>query len=169
MAISITLMQFLDDHNVTYDTLLHDLTASSSETAEKARVPSSRLVKAVIVRCDDEYKMVLLPASNHLNFDLLQDIAKGAKLATEKELMTLFNDCDNGAIPALGMAYGVPVIVDDSLAETGDIFFEGGDHATLVHMDAGAFETMIHGTPHGHFSHHDKNMEQRGGFRFSHS
>jgi len=169
MTISITLKQYLEDHNVPYDTLEHNFSANSTEAAERAHVSGKRVAKAVIIKCGSAFKMVLLPATRHVSFELLQSIARGAELATEGELMTLFKDCDVGAIPALGMAYGLAVIVDDSLVDDGDVFFEGGDHKTLVRMNAEAFETMVHGTPHGKFSRDANTMKEKGFYHVAHS
>ena len=50
-------------------------------------------------------------------------------MANEEQIETLFIDCEPGAVPALGAAYGLKVIVDDSLAKEPEVFLEGGDHA----------------------------------------
>jgi len=170
MAISITVQNYLDDLGVDYAPLAHDHTETSSMTAETSHVPGSRLVKAVIIKDGDGYLMALLPASHHLRLDALRDLlGRQVELAAEEEFTALFDDCATGAIPALGMAYGLGVIVEDSLAKTGDLFFEGGDHETLVHMQAEAFKGLVAGAPHGRFSHQDKNQEDRSGFRYSHT
>lgn len=170
MAISITIQNYLDDRGINYVPLAHDHTETSSTTAETSRVPGSRLVKAVIINDGEHYMMALLPASHHLRLNELQDLlGREVALAPEAEFSALFNDCDTGAVPALGMAYGLDVIVEDNLTKSGDLFFEGGDHETLVHMQAEAFEGLIADAPHGHFSHHDKKPEDRSGFRYSHT
>lgn len=168
MAIAITIQNYLKDLSINYVPLAHDHTETSSMTAETSRIPGSRLVKAVILNDGEGYMMALLPASHHLRLNELQDLlGRKVALAPAEEFSTLFNDCDNGAVPALGMAYGLDVIVEDSLIKSGDLFFEGGDHETLVHMQAEAFEGLVTNAPHGHFSHHDKNPENRSGFRYS--
>ena len=58
-------------------------------------------------------------------------------IANEEQVETLFIDCEPGAVPALGAAYGLKVIVDDSFAQQPDIYFEGGDHTNLVHVSGG--------------------------------
>lgn len=170
MAISITIQNYLEGLGVNYFPLAHDHTVTSSMTAEASHVQGSRLVKAVIIKDDDGYMMALLPASHHLRLSELQDLlGREVELADEEEFTALFDDCDIGAVPALGMAYGLDVIVEDSLAKNGDLFFEGGDHETLVHMQAEAFEGLVADAPHGHFSHLDKVQEDRSGFRYSHT
>ncbi len=170
MAISITIENYLKDLGVNYSPLTHDHTVTSSTTAEASHVPGSRLVKAVIIKDEDCYMMALLPASHHLRLNELQHLlGREVELANEDEFSPLFEDCETGAIPALGMAYGLEVIVDDDVARNGDLFFEGGDHETLVHLQAEAFEGMVADSSHGHFSHLDKNLEDRSGFRYFHS
>ena len=43
-------------------------------------------------------------------------------LATEDELGRLFEDCELGAIPPIGAAYEVPVILDESVCGATDLF-----------------------------------------------
>ena len=170
MAISMTVQNYLEDLGVDYGPLAHEHTETSTMTAEASHVPGSRLVKAVVIKDDDCYMMALLPASHHLRLAELRDLlGREVDLATEDEFTALFDDCDFGAIPALGMAYGLEVIVEDSLAKSGDLYFEGGDHETLVHLQAEAFKSLVGDAPHGHFSRHDKNPEHRSGFRYTHS
>ena len=38
-------------------------------------------------------------------------------MANEEQIETLFIDCEPGSVPALGAAYGLNVVVDDSLAQ----------------------------------------------------
>jgi len=169
MAIALTLKQYLNDHDINYDTLVHEKTATSAETAEVAHIPGARLVKSVVIKANGKFMLALLPSSHHLQLDMLKDmLLDDVTLATEDELAPLFADCTTGAVPALGMAYDLDVVVDRSLVDVGDILFEAGDHKTLVHMEAIDFEDLVHDATHGHFSRYDKNPEKRGGFRFTH-
>jgi len=170
MTISTTIQTYLDDLGIDYALLLHDHTETSSMTAETSRVPGSRLVKAVIISDGERYMMAALPASHHLRLNELQDLlGREVELVPEEEFAALFTDCEVGAVPALGMAYGLEVIVEDSLIKSGDLYFESGDHETLVHMKAEAFEGLVSDALHGHFSRHDKKPEERSGFRYSHT
>ena len=66
---------------------------------------------------------------------------------------SLFEDCDIGAIPPIGAAYDVPVILDESLGDAADIYFEGGDHKTLVHVSGKDFRNLTSGARLARFSH----------------
>jgi Ala-tRNA(Pro) deacylase len=73
-------------------------------------------------------------------------------LAGEEQVETLFPDCEPGSVPALGAAYGLDVVVDDSLARQQDLYLEGGDHAHLVHVSGIDFRKLTEGAQHGRFT-----------------
>jgi Ala-tRNA(Pro) deacylase len=73
-------------------------------------------------------------------------------MASEEQIETLFLDCEPGAVPALGAAYGLKVIVDDSLANEPEIYLEGGDHASLVHVSGGTFQKLLADARHARFA-----------------
>ena len=54
------------------------------------------------------------------------------EFAEEGELQILFRDCDLGAIPALGPAYGIETIVDERLDRAAEVWLEAGDHAEVA-------------------------------------
>ncbi len=173
MAISLTLQQYLSDRQIDYDTIVHHKTETSSKTAEVSHIPGSRLAKAVIIKDEDAYLMVVLPASHHIRLNELQKVLhQRVELANEHEVTSLFADCEEGAIPPLGKAYGLDVLIDESLTNGDDIYFEGGDHVTLVHMQTDQFEKLIGNATQGRFSRHDdldRGLEGRSGFRFAHT
>jgi prolyl-tRNA editing enzyme YbaK/EbsC (Cys-tRNA(Pro) deacylase) len=49
-------------------------------------------------------------------------------------------------------AYGLGVIVHDSLANEPEIYLEGGDHASLVHMSGTSFRQLLADARHGFFT-----------------
>jgi Ala-tRNA(Pro) deacylase len=75
-------------------------------------------------------------------------------LATDRELVELFKDCEPGAWPPLGPAYGIDTILDQSLVEATDIYFEAGDHRALVHLSGGDFIKLMANALRGQISHH---------------
>jgi Ala-tRNA(Pro) deacylase len=156
VGIAITLERYLEDRRAEYDALPHKRTYASRETAAECHVPNERLAKGVVLRAGAEYLLAVLPASHHIRLaELREALGRPVRLASEEELRQMFADCDWGAIPALGEAYGLETIVDDSLADQPHVFFEGGDHATLVHVDGDTFQGLLLGTSHGRFSAHD--------------
>ncbi len=147
------LENFLIEHDIPYDLVTHPHAASSLEAAELAHVPGRRIAKTVVLEDDQGYLMVVVPASNRVDLgELHRQMRRNLGLATEAELQGLFEDCELGAIPPVGMAYGIETIVDDSLAEQSEIYFEGGDHESLVRVSGEGFELLMDQVQHGSFS-----------------
>lgn len=156
MTIAARVRDYLDERGIDYEILEHERTMSSSRTAQVGHIPGERLAKAVLLKSEVGYAMAVLPASCHLRLGEVQDCLEcPVGLATEAEVGRLFADCDFGAIPPVGPAYGMETIVDDSLAAQPDIYFEGGDHQSLIHVNAAAFQRLMADARHGRISRHD--------------
>jgi len=153
MTIAHTLERYLDAKHVAYDVIAHPPTRSSVETVETCRIPGDRLAKAVLLRDEVGYALAVLPASHHIRFaQLRRELGDDVRLASESEVEDLFQDCARGAIPALGECYGLDMVVDESIEAQPEVYFEGGDHATLVHMTHAEFAKMTAGARHARFS-----------------
>jgi Ala-tRNA(Pro) deacylase len=48
-----------------------------------------------------------------------------------------------GAVPPLPEAYAVDAFVDESFDQQPDIYLEGGDHRSLVHMTGADFRAIM--------------------------
>ena len=155
MAMAMTLQDYLGRWGVEYDVLPHPHTVSSLETAEAAHVPGDQLAKCVMMEDYRGYLMVVVPASHQVEFSMLDDeLDRRLELAAEEELADIFTDCELGAIPPLGEAYGVDVAIDDSLVNCDDVYFEAGDHAELIHLRGEDFRDLMAGAEHGRYSIH---------------
>jgi Ala-tRNA(Pro) deacylase len=156
MAVAITLQQYLEDQGVEYEVLVHSHTVSASRTAQKSHVPGDQVAKAVVLKSDEGFLVAVLPASRHVDLGQLRGwLDRPVGLATESEASALFPDCALGAVPPLGAAYGVEAILDDDLAAQPEVYFEGGDHASLIHVTAAQFRDLMAGARRGQFSRHD--------------
>ena len=155
MTIAPTLQKYLD-RSVRYDVITHEPTMSSTRTAEACHISGDCLAKGIVLRHDGGYLLAVLPASHHISLrDLRTQIGDDVALADEADLDRLFRDCAHGAVPPVGECYGLEVIVDDSVEAQPDVYLEGGDHATLVHMDQAQFARMMADARRGRFSVHD--------------
>ena len=155
MTTAISVEQYLSTHRVPYDLLPHAPTMSSLDTAKAAQISADALAKSVVLRTNKRYFVAVLPASHVLEIKALRDcLHTDVTLANEEEFAWLFPDCVLGAVPPIGEAYGIDTLVDDSIDEQSDVYFEGGDHATLVHMTGPAFRAVMAPAQHGRFSRH---------------
>lgn len=154
MAIAMKVSDYLADHDIAYDVLTHPRTLSSSESAQASHVPGSRLAKSVVLEDDDGYVMVVVPSDRKVDLgELHRQMNRSLGLATESELGSLFADCEIGALPPIGPAYGIETLVDDAIAEQAEIYFEAGDHEQLIRVSHEGFHALMgEGIRHGHFS-----------------
>ena len=154
MTIAMTQERFLVQSKTEYDLLLHPHTGSSRETALAAHIPADHIAKAVVVKEGSDYAMVIIPASRWLQMDQLRkQLGRDLHLATEEELAIIFKDCEPGAVPPLGPAYGVETLMDEALADLDDVYFEAGDHEQLVHIRGEDFQDLLRGVQRGYYSH----------------
>jgi Ala-tRNA(Pro) deacylase len=156
MAVADTVQRFLDQQLVKYVLVPHPHTGSSHETAEAAHVSEDHIAKAVIVKDAAGYAMVVVPASNWVEVEhLSKELNRDLHLATEDEFAKLFSDCEAGAVPPIGPAYGVETFLDEALTSLTNVYFEAGDHEQLVRTSGEDFRTLLGGVRHGYYSHDD--------------
>ena len=154
MAIAETVKNYLTENAIDYNLPHHTHSGSSHESAEAAHVQEDHIAKGVIVKDASGYAMVVLPANDYVEMKRLRkELNRDIHLATEDELATLFGDCETGAIPPLGPAYGIDTILDQALASLANVYFEAGDHMQLIHTAGDDFRTLLGGARHGYFSH----------------
>ena len=155
MAIARTIQEFLASHDVDYELVEHPRSVTSMRTAQAAHIPGERLAKSVLLEDDTGYLMAVIPSTHRVDLGKLHlQLKRRVGLAIENEVAELFGDCDRGAIPAIGAAYRVEAIVDDSLLQQPDVYFEAGDHEALVHMSGKEFSLLMAGLRHGGFTRH---------------
>jgi Ala-tRNA(Pro) deacylase len=156
MAMAETIECYLLQHRVDYELVAHPRTYSSHDSAKAAHVAEDHIAKAVIVRDEQGYAMVVIPGDHWVKLEALQREAdRDFVLAAESDVTRLFPDCEPGAIPPLGPAYGLDTFLDESLTSLANVYFEAGDHVDLVHVNGKAFHELLKGVRHGHFSHED--------------
>ena len=155
MAISNTLQNYMENTGMDYAVLAHPHSNTAMQTAELAHVPGDRLAKSVILEDDRGYLMAVIPSTHYVELGVLhRQLDRMVGLATEDELGELFRDCELGAVPPVSEAFGMDVIIDDSLHDCPEVYFEAGDHIHLVQISGNDFDKLTPNAEHGSFSRH---------------
>lgn len=153
MTISASVQELLEDRSVAYECLTHERTLRSSDTAEACSIPKDNLAKGVLLKCRDSYLLAILPASHHVRLEAVSEwLDHPVSLATEEEIASIFDDCELGSVPPVAGAYGLPAVMDDWLEGFKDIYLEGGDHRTLIHMSGRDFHRLTADVPRARIS-----------------
>ena len=155
MTIANRLKQHLESAGVPYDTVRHPRTISVMQSAEAAHIPGDAVAKTVVIHHEEGYVLAVVPCSHRVDLTTLQELLdRRLGLASEREIDKIFDDCDSGAIPPVGSAYGLPTVMDTSLKGRSAIWFEGGDHRTLVQVSGPDFDKLMQDARQESFSHH---------------
>ncbi len=144
MTIAPTVQTYLEVNHIPYMVLSHGHTGSSKETARKAHVPAERLAKAVVLADEQGYLMAVLPSNRRVDVQALsRQLGRQLAVVPEYRMGSLFKDCDFGAIPPLGFAYGIPTVFDHCLVGQPEVYFEAGDHEEVVCISGERFRRVL--------------------------
>lgn len=144
MTMSARLKTYLDEHKVHYTLMSHSPAYTAQAAAATLHVPGRELAKSVVIASGDQPGLAVLPAAFHVNLKKLAELTgKPVRLATEQEFISLFPDCELGAMPPFGQLYKLPVFVDRSLEADEEIVFNAGTHRDAIRMKYADFKKLV--------------------------
>jgi len=151
MAIAITLKQYFEHEDIHYDTIKHRRTFTTLDSSRTAHLPAGNVAKAVVLESvTGDFLMASLPANSRVSLtDVNEIMGKYYYLANEQKLLALFPDCAKGAIPAMGAAYNMNMIVDDSLLAANAVYIESGDHQHFLKLNNQEYSDLVRNMSHG--------------------
>lgn len=139
------LEKYLKDHEVPHQYIDHSTAFTAPEVAAAAHVSGKQMAKTVIIKIGSKFIMVVLPASEHINFSALKEmVGSNVDLAKESEFKSQFPECELGAMPPFGNLYDMPVYVSNHLSDCDQIVFNAGTHTELVKLAYQDFERLVH-------------------------
>lgn len=156
MTIAATVKNHIEEKGVAYEVIPHLTTGSSHETAEAAHVDEDHIAKAVILKDNEEAIMVVVPGDAWVKLSAVEkELGRQMVLAEEGDAAGYFPDCDAGAIPPLGPAYGIETLMDRTLTSLAYVYFESGDHRSLIKVSGKDFLELLSGVRVGYFFEED--------------
>ncbi len=135
----------LRERGIPYVMHHHPPAFTAQRLAAFEHVPGKMVAKVVIAFADEQMLMLVLPAPSSVNLMKLAEAAEteNVRLALESEFATVFPDCETGAMPPFGNLYGLPVLVDRSLAEDEEILFPACAHTETIRMRYADFAEIV--------------------------
>lgn len=154
MSIPARLSHYLDQRHVRYEVSEHRWSRCSAQTARVAHVSPRLIAKSVILEDDAGLVMAVIPADKYVMLGRLAKLLNRHELhlSDEQRIAAVFADCDRGAVPPVGMAWGIDTVVDEELEGHDPVYLEGGDHRRLLRMSREQFCALMRTARHGHFS-----------------
>jgi Ala-tRNA(Pro) deacylase len=134
---------FLAQQRVAYETVPHPPAFTAQQRAKYLGVPGHQVAKCVLLRGPGGYFLAVLPATHHIDTDLLtRELGGPVGLATDQEIAEVFRDCEWGVVPAFGTLYGLPTLLDESLSPNVLLVLETHTHVDAVRLRCRDFELI---------------------------
>jgi len=144
MTIPAHLKAHLEQAHVTYSRVAHIPARSSQYAASLLHVPGKIVAKTVVLRAGKQVLLAVLPASHHVDLEKLAGVVgTPVQLIEEQECYQLFPDCQHGAVPPFGELYGLPVYLDETLADAPEIIFSAGTLTEGIRMGNADFVHLV--------------------------
>jgi len=139
------LLDYLDKHQIRYVSMHHSSAYTAQEVAASAHVHGGDFAKTVIVKCDGELAMAVLPAPERIDTELLQSASgsKRVELATENEFKDRFVECEVGAMPPFGNLFGMETYLEEEMINNDRIIFNAGSHTELVQLSLKDYLSLV--------------------------
>lgn len=128
-----SILEYLNEQGVDFTVKHHDEFYTAQEEAAAQHVPGQIFAKTVVVKADDDFVMLVLPACCRVDMDCMEQLlGTDVRLASEPELAGIFADCPLGAEPPFGSRYGLRTFVDNQLANQETIAIRACSHTEVV-------------------------------------
>lgn len=150
------LVKYLEDAGIDHEVLEHKTVYTALDAAATMKKKMNEIAKALYVKADKDYYVVILPADQTLDFPKL---AKCLSVSTEKKykvikipgekIMQNALKIKAGAMTAFGKMHKIPVVMDKSLAKAKKLVFSSGSFNHSIEMavkDFAKLEGAIMGT-----------------------
>ncbi len=136
MSMLAKLKLYLEQNNIPHQVILHEEVYTAQKLAQALHTPGRELVKVVVVKADDKYRMAVLSASKKIDLSKLRSLLKAATMSIvpEQELKALFPEAETGAMPPFGNLYNMETFVDEYLTRDESITFNAGSHYEAIRM-----------------------------------
>ena len=146
--------ELLTSRHIPFERLYHRPAYTAQRVAEMLHVPGKDVAKTVLLRTDQGYVLIVLPASLKVDLERVRQCLgdDSAELASEPEMDQLFPDCERGAMPPFGSLYHLRTVVDEELSRDERIVFEAHNHEEAFRMAYRDFEALEHPRK-GRFTH----------------
>jgi Ala-tRNA(Pro) deacylase len=141
-----SLLTWLDDKHIDYQVHEHVRALTALATARAEGVDPGTFEKVIWVRtAEHKDALMVLDAEDHLDLRKAREVLKTRKvtLVDEDEIRELAPECDPGAMPAVGVLFGLQTYADLAVGEDARVSFNAGSHSHAVRVDRAAWEKAL--------------------------
>ncbi|MCS5708050.1 HDOD domain-containing protein [Candidatus Berkiella cookevillensis] len=145
--------EYLDGLALSYEVIEHAETRSLEQAAQLCAIPRTELLRTVILSEEHGALMAILPCNRLLDFSVLcKTLNRDLAPAQYESLQLIFKECEANSYPPLPDYFEMDAILDKSILSLEDVYFEPGNHHTLIKMTRQDFLSLLHNAWQGDFS-----------------
>ena len=139
--LSAKLVKYLEKSGIDHEILEHRTVYTAFDAAATMKKKMNEIAKALYVKADKDYYVVILPADQNLDFKKLakcisQTTAKPIKVVKipgEKIMLNALK-MKKGALTAFGKLHKLPVVVEKNLSKAKKVTFSSGSFNHSIEM-----------------------------------
>jgi Ala-tRNA(Pro) deacylase len=134
---------FLAENQVHFEKVLLPPAFSAARRAKHLHLSGRQVAKCILLAAPRGPLLAVLPATHHIDLDLLsRQLDQPVRLAEKEEVARVFLDCEWGVALPFGTRYGLQTLLDESLHPEDTIAFEGNTHAEAFKLRCSDFERL---------------------------
>ncbi|PIS42831.1 MAG: hypothetical protein COT24_01485 [Candidatus Kerfeldbacteria bacterium CG08_land_8_20_14_0_20_40_16] len=135
MPISKKILDHLDKNKIKYEILKHKTVYTAYDLANTLKKKLSEIAKTLVVKADQSYYLIVVPAHYRLDLGKLKKILQAKKIEIAKEnVMAKIFKVKPGAITPFGTIHKVGVVIDQALAKTQKVIMGAGSFTESLHL-----------------------------------
>lgn len=129
------IINLLKTNNIPYKETEHEPVYTSEQAAKVKGISISQIAKSLILKCEDNFIIVVLPGDRKLDSKKLKNLLKikEFRFATPEEVKDKMG-CEVGACYPFGNLIGLPTYVDNSLSKNKIISLNPGLHTHSIEI-----------------------------------
>jgi len=137
------IINLLKTNNISYKETEHEPVYTSEQAAKVRGISISQGAKSLLLKCEDDFILVVLPGDRKLDSKKLKNLLKikEFRFALPEEVKDKMG-CEIGACYPFGNLIGLPTYVDISLSKNDIISFNPGLHTCSIEIKQRDFYSL---------------------------
>ena len=154
MSVPKKIINFLTKVKIKYELLKHKTVYTAFDKSQTLKVNPKIVGKTLILKGDNELKVVLIPANRNLDLKKFKNFGKFKKVdfVSEKIIKEKFKGVKVGAIPPFGNLWHLQTFFDKNLLKEKEIILNSGDYQFSIKIKPKDLEKLIPDLKKGSFS-----------------
>lgn len=136
--------KLLDIAKVKYKTLEHKVVYTAHDVGATTKKKLGEIAKVVLVKADNDFVLIVLPAGKYVNFSGIKKALKAKKvsMASEKDIAKYLKT-KVGLLHPFGKVYNLRTLLDKGMTKTKKMIASAGSYTHSVEVALKDFEKLI--------------------------